>query len=79
MVHLDFLIKDRDPPIRFTVSNMWEQHKVTGNVLQIAYPKNTADKWTILILDVEFFLANFGLLPTSFYKSFSGIHQLKSF
>jgi hypothetical protein len=30
-----------------------------------------------LILDVEYFLSSFGILPVSRYTSFKGIHTLK--
>ncbi|CAD8163025.1 unnamed protein product [Paramecium octaurelia] len=78
-IHFDLQIKDRDPLIKLTVSNMYDVHKVQQSQLLIPYPKNAPNKWTILILDVEYFLGNFGLLPSSLYKSFKGIHSLKSF
>jgi hypothetical protein len=78
-IHLDLQIKDRDPLIKLTISNMYDVHKVQSSQLLIPYPKNAPNKWTILILDMEYFLGNFGLLPVSLYKSFKGIHALKSF
>ena len=39
---------------------MFDTYKVTtGNVLQIPFPKDAPPKWTVMVLDVEYFLANF--------------------
>lgn len=54
MIHLDFNIKDFEPIVRFSISNLYDQYKVIpGNtVLQIPFPKDAPEKWTIMVLDV---------------------------
>ena len=50
----------------------------TGNILQIPYKKENLNKWTILIIDIEYHIEKFQFFQPGLYKSFKNIFQLKS-
>lgn len=76
-IHFDFTITGRNP-VRFTLSNMFEAYKTTSSgTLQIPYPKENTKKWTILCIDIEHHLQNYGLFPKDAFKSFQKIYVLK--
>ena len=65
-IHLDFLIKGQEEATRFSISNMYDNYKVTtGNILQIPFPKTAAEKYTVMVLDIEYHLSNFGLFQST--------------
>lgn len=78
VIHLDFNIKDFEPVVRLSISNMYDQFKASGNALQIPFPKDAPEKWTIMVLDVPYHLANSGIFKNSMIKSFNGIHSMRS-
>jgi len=50
----------------------------TGNVLQIPFKNEILNKWTILIIDVEYYLENFDFFQPGLYKSLKNMFRLKS-
>jgi len=45
---------------------MYDNYKVTtGNILQIPFPKTAAEKYTVMVLDIEYHLSNFGLFQST--------------
>lgn len=59
VIHLDFTIRDFEPVIRFSLSNMFDAVKMTsGNVVQIPFNKSSADKWSVVVIDVPQYLFN---------------------
>jgi hypothetical protein len=78
IVHVDISIKDREPPVRFTITNMDKEYSVAGgNTLKIPYQVERP-LWTILCVDVEEHLENKGLLGKQ-QKSMRGCHVIRGF
>ncbi|KAL4455065.1 hypothetical protein ABPG74_006447 [Tetrahymena malaccensis] len=78
-MHFDFNISNREPITRFSISNMFDQYKVVGNSnLQIPYPSDAPVKWTVMVLDIQYHLENFGLFQHTDISNFANIHQLRS-
>ncbi|EGR28052.1 WDr90 protein, putative [Ichthyophthirius multifiliis] len=78
-IHLDFQVKSREQIVRFTITNMNEEYKNQNNqVLIIPFPKQSYEKWNILVLDIEFLLQNYGLFKHEKIISFQNFHMLKS-
>jgi len=65
-------------PIRISISSVFDQFKLSGaNTLQLPFPKNASEKWTILVLDLLHFFEIFKLIPDN-YSRFSKLHRIES-
>ena len=93
IIHVDVKVKDQEPLIRFSISNMFDKVKVKKynkflsyfyiksnhlNTLQLPYSKENPIKWTILTLDLEFLLDSSAFFSPLHIKSFRNIHSIKS-
>lgn len=78
IIHVDLTIKDREPGVRLTITNMDKEYSVSGgNVLKIPYQIDRP-VWTIACIDLEHHLENYGLFAKGAVKSFRGCHTIKS-
>lgn len=77
-IHVDVAIKEREPGVRLTITNMQKEYAVSGgNTLKIPFHVDRT-LWTILCIDLEDHLENKGLFPKGAVKSFRDAHIIKS-
>ena len=78
-IHVDISVKDREPGVRLTLTNMDKEYSVSGgNVLKVPFQTDRS-VWTIVCLDIEHHLESYGLLPKGAVKSFKDCHIIKGF
>lgn len=81
-LHVEVGIKDREPGVRFTFTNMDKDFSISGgNTLKIPFnggaPNQERGRWTIVCIDIQHHLEHYGLFTKNALKSYVGVHTIR--
>ena len=66
VIRVHIALKDREPGVKFVLTNMEKDYEVEGgNTLKIPLHGHEKGNWNIFCVDIEHHLEKFGLLPKS--------------
>ena len=61
-----------------TISNMFDTFKTSaGNLIQVPFPKDAPEKWTVMAFDVQYYLEHSGIFKGTGITNFDHLHSLK--
>jgi hypothetical protein len=78
-IHFEIAIKDREPGVRLTLTNMEKEYTVAGgNTLKIPYAVEGRNLWSVVCIDIEHHLENFGLFSKGAIRNYTAVHTVKA-